>query len=98
MTVAMCSLASIPLTGGFFAKFFIFGSAIDAGAVWLVVVAILMSAVSIYYYFRVVIAMYMKEPAGERVAVDGFAAFMLVVLSLLTFIMGIFPGWFNNWL
>src|SRR5688572_10821208 len=98
MTVAMCSLASIPLTGGFFAKFFIFGSAIDAGAVWLVVVAILMSAVSIYYYFRVVIAMYMKEPAGEKVAVDGFAAFMLIALSIFTIIMGIFPGWFNNWL
>ena len=98
MTVAMCSLASIPLTGGFFAKFFIFGSAIDAGAIWLVVVAILMSAVSSYYYFRVVMAMYMKEPAGERVAVDGFASFMLIALSIFTFIMGIFPGWFNNWL
>jgi len=98
MTVAMCSLASIPLTGGFFAKFFIFGSAIDAGAVWLVVVAILMSAVSIYYYFRVVMAMYMKEPAGEKVAVDGFAAFMLIFLSIFTFVMGIFPGWFNDWL
>ncbi|MFC5269243.1 NADH-quinone oxidoreductase subunit N [Adhaeribacter terreus] len=98
MTVAMCSLASIPLTGGFFAKFFIFGAAIEAGAVWLVVVAILMSAVSIYYYFRVVMAMYMKEPAGEKVAVDGFAAFMLIVLSIFTFVLGLFPGWFNNWL
>lgn len=98
MTVAMCSLASIPLTGGFFAKFFIFGSAIDAGAIWLVVVAILMSAVSIYYYFRVVMAMYMKAPAGEKVAVDGFAAFMLIFLSIFTFVMGIFPGWFNDWL
>ena len=98
MTVAMCSLGSIPLTGGFFAKFFIFGAAIEAGAIWLVVVAILMSAVSIYYYFRVVLAMYMKAPEGDKVAVDGFAAFMLLALSIFTIILGIFPGWFNNWL
>ncbi|KAA9340959.1 NADH-quinone oxidoreductase subunit N [Adhaeribacter soli] len=96
MTVAMCSLASIPLTGGFFAKFFIFGAAIDAGAVWLVVVAILMSAVSIYYYFRVVIAMYMRDAEGERIAVDPFAAFMLIVLSIFTILMGVAPGLFNN--
>ena len=96
MTVAMCSLASIPLTGGFFAKFFIFGSAIDAGATWLVVVAILMSAVSIYYYFRVVIAMYMRDAEGEKIAVDPFAAFMLVFLSIFTILMGVAPGLFNN--
>jgi NADH-quinone oxidoreductase subunit N len=40
----------------------------------------------------------MKEPAGERIAVDPFAAFTLIVLSILTFMLGIMPGWFNNWL
>ncbi len=40
----------------------------------------------------------MKEPAGERIAVDPFAAFMLIALSIFTFIMGIFPNWFNEWL
>lgn len=96
MTVAMCSLASIPLTGGFFAKLFIFGAAIEAGATWLVIVAILMSAVSIYYYFRVVMAMYMKTGEGDKIAVDPFAAFMLVVLSVFTILMGVAPGLFNN--
>jgi NADH-quinone oxidoreductase subunit N len=96
MTVAMCSAAGIPLTGGFFAKFFVFGAALEAGALWLVIIAVLMAAVGIYYYFRVVIAMYMKEPTEEKVAVDPFAAFMLIFLSLLTIAMGIVPGFFNN--
>jgi NADH-quinone oxidoreductase subunit N len=46
----------------------------------------------------VVLAMYMREPASERVPVDGFASFMLILLSIFTIILGIFPGWFNNWL
>ncbi|WP_192823118.1 NADH-quinone oxidoreductase subunit N [Rufibacter sp. LB8] len=96
MTVSMLSLAGIPLTGGFFGKLFLFSAALEKDMLWLIVVAILMSAVGIYYYFRVIIAMYMKEPAGERVAVDSFATFTLIALVFLTVIMGVVPGLFSN--
>ena len=67
MTISMCSLAGIPLTAGFFGKFFIFTSAFDSNALdqnllWLIVIAILLATVGIYYYFRVVVAMFMKDP------------------------------------
>jgi NADH-quinone oxidoreductase subunit N len=96
MTVAMLSLAGIPLTGGFFGKLFIFSAALEQGMLWLIVVAVLMSAVGIYYYFRVIIAMYLKDPAGERVPVDSFATFTLISLLVLTVLMGIVPGLFHN--
>jgi NADH-quinone oxidoreductase subunit N len=96
MTIAMCSLAGIPLTGGFFGKLFIFSSALEHDLLWLIIVAILMSMVGIYYYFRVVIAMYMREPSGERVAVSASATFALLFMAILTVVLGIFPGLFSN--
>ncbi len=58
MTVAMLSLAGIPLTAGFWGKFFVFSSAADRGIIWVPAIAVLMSVVGIYYYFRVIIASY----------------------------------------
>ncbi|MDQ2795091.1 MAG: NADH-quinone oxidoreductase subunit N, partial [Bacteroidota bacterium] len=75
MTVAMLSLGGIPLTGGFFGKFFIFTAVVAQGYIWLVVFAVLMSMVGIYYYLRPVIAMYMRpaEPGNDApIVVDGF--------------------------
>ncbi|MBA9076534.1 NADH-quinone oxidoreductase subunit N [Rufibacter quisquiliarum] len=96
MTVSMLSLAGIPLTGGFFGKLFLFSAALEKDMLWLIVVAVLMSAVGIYYYFRVIIAMYMREPVGARVAVDPFAAFTLISLIVLTVLMGVVPGLFSD--
>ncbi|WP_207433135.1 NADH-quinone oxidoreductase subunit N [Sabulibacter ruber] len=96
MTVAMLSLAGIPLTGGFFGKLFLFSAALEQDMVWLIVIAVLMSAVGIYYYFRVIIAMYMKEPAGDRIALDPLATFTLISLVVLTVLMGVAPGLFSN--
>ncbi|MBC6988045.1 NADH-quinone oxidoreductase subunit N [Hymenobacter sp. BT491] len=99
MTVAMLSLAGIPLTGGFFGKFFLFGAAIDKGYIGLVVFAVVMSMVGIYYYLRPVIAMYMRPAeadATEPVAVGTFQAVVLVVLALLTVLLGILPGIFTG--
>ena len=99
MGLAMLSLAGIPLTGGFFGKFFIFSAAIDKGHVWLVVFALVMSMVGIYYYLRPVIAMYLK-PAEEDftapVLVSRFQSFMLVVLAVLTVLLGVLPGLFTD--
>ncbi|KAA3436061.1 NADH-quinone oxidoreductase subunit N [Rufibacter hautae] len=96
MTVAMLSLAGIPLTGGFFGKVFLFSAALEQDMVWLIIVAVLMSAVGIYYYFRVIIAMYMRDAEGERIAVDPLATFTLISLVVLTVLMGVVPGLFNN--
>jgi len=99
MTVAMLSLGGIPLTGGFFGKFFIFTAVVAQGYIWLVVFAVLMSMVGIYYYLRPVIAMYMRpaEPGNEApIVVDGFQSATLVLLAVLTLVLGILPGFLSN--
>lgn len=96
MTISMCSLAGIPLTGGFFGKLFIFSAAVEQNLLWLIIVSILMSMVGIYYYFRVVIAMYMREPSGDRITVGVSASFALIFMAILTVVLGILPGLVSN--
>jgi len=67
MLVFMFSLAGIPPTAGFIGKFYIFMAAINAGYTWLVVIAVIFSAISAYFYLRIIMNMYMK-PLGETVA------------------------------
>jgi len=91
-TIFLLSLAGIPATAGFMAKFYMLGAAISAGnLLWLVIIGIICAAISVYYYFRVIQAMYFKD--GEPQAIQtsrGFNA-LLVVLAALIFILGIFP-------
>ena len=70
MTIFLLSLIGVPLTGGFFGKFYIFKAALDSNLVWLTVLGLLNSAVAAYYYLRVLVVMYMKDPecAGRRTA------------------------------
>ncbi len=96
MAVFLISLAGFPPTGGFLAKFFVFVSAVRRGLTPLVVLAVLASLVSVYYYLRVIVAMYMREPAGE-VPVDsenGGLLFVLVLCLLGVLQLGLFPGTF----
>jgi NADH-quinone oxidoreductase subunit N len=99
LTVAMLSLGGIPLTGGFFGKFFIF-MAVAPINIWLVVFAVVMSMVGIYYYLRPVIAMYLRpaEPGVPQtpIVVDSFQSITLVVLAALTLILGILPGFLSG--
>ncbi|MES2733355.1 MAG: NADH-quinone oxidoreductase subunit N [Bacteroidota bacterium] len=92
LTVSMCSLAGIPLTSGFFGKFFIFISAIEQHMVWLLVIAVLMSAVGIYYYFRVVIAMYMREGSTQTITIAPLYRLILIITTILTLLLGVAPG------
>ncbi len=95
LTVALLSLAGIPLTGGFFGKFFIFTAVAAQAPIGLVVFAVLMSMVGIYYYLRPVIAMYLRpaEPgATAPIAVDGFQSATLALLAGLTVLLGVLPG------
>lgn len=96
VTVSMLSLAGIPLTAGFWGKFFVFGSAADRGIIWITVVAVLMSTVSIYYYFRVIVAAYLKEGDLPEIRIAPFYKLVLIVGTLLTIILGIAPDFFNG--
>lgn len=92
LTVSMLSLAGIPLTAGFWGKFFIFTSAADRGIIWITVVAVLMSTVGIYYYFRVIIAAYLKEGHIGQIRVAPFYQVILVIATFFTLLFGIAPG------
>ena len=95
LTVSMLSLGGIPLTGGFFGKFFIFTAAASQGYIGLVVVAVLASMVGIYYYLRPVIAAYFRPTEADTstpIVVDGFQAATLVLLAVLSLVLGILPG------
>jgi NADH-quinone oxidoreductase subunit N len=92
MTVAMLSLAGIPLTAGFWGKFFVFSSAAERGIIWVPAIAVLMSVVGIYYYFRVIIASYLKEGDLVEIRVAPFYKVILIVATVLTIIFGLAPG------
>lgn len=92
-TIFLLSLAGIPLTGGFFAKYYMLSSVIASGHyLWLVIFAVLCAAVSVYYYFRVIQAMYFKDGDGttEREPGTGFKG-LLVVMALIVLVLGVFP-------
>jgi NADH-quinone oxidoreductase subunit N len=92
MLVFMLSLGGIPPTAGFMGKFWLFGAAIDAGYVWLAVIGVLNSAISLYYYIRIVVFMYLKpEAAGSqpRLSPALTVAIALAVAGVLAF--GIYP-------
>ena len=96
MAVSMLSLAGIPLTGGFWGKFMVFSTAAGRGLTWLLVVAVLMSAVSVYYYFRVIIAMYFREGQTVAIRVAPFYKFVLIAATVLTILLGVIPGLFQR--
>jgi len=95
MGLFLLSLAGIPLTSGFTAKFAVFRAAIDDGAWPLVVVALLTSAVAAFFYLRVLVLMYFSEPAadGPTVGVPGLpTTIVLAVTVTATIVLGVVPG------
>lgn len=100
-TVFLLSLAGIPLTAGFFAKYYMLLSAIKANgqsALWLVIVAVLFAAVSVYYYFKVIQAMYFKEGEAETFEIKGSFKIGVAILAAIIILVGIFPSIALNWL
>jgi len=95
-SIFLLSLIGVPLTGGFFGKFYIFKAALESKLVWLSVLGLLNSAVGAYYYLRILVVMYMHEP-GEAVesseALSGSLGIALLLPALGTLVLGIFPGW-----
>jgi NADH-quinone oxidoreductase subunit N len=98
-TIFLLSLAGIPLTAGFLSKFYMLKAAAATGKyLWLVVFAVLMAVVSVYYYFRVIQAMYFKEGDGQVIEVSSAFKLTLVLLAALIILLGIFPNLIINWL
>jgi NADH-quinone oxidoreductase subunit N len=97
LSVFLLSLAGIPLTGGFFAKYYMLVAALKNGQMfWLVIVGVLGAALSVYYYFRVIQAMYFKEGKDPEIHVsEGFKTILLVAAILVVF-LGIHPDWLLN--
>jgi NADH-quinone oxidoreductase subunit N len=92
MLVFMLSLGGIPPTAGFMGKFYLFGAAIEAGYVWLAVIGVLNSAISLYYYFRVVVFMWIKtETIGSRVTIAPALAVALTLALVATLFFGVYP-------
>jgi NADH:ubiquinone oxidoreductase subunit 2 (subunit N) len=92
MAVFMLSLTGIPPTAGFFGKFYIFGAAIDNGLLWLAVVGVVNSVVSLYYYVGVIRAMYlMPAPSAEAVPQPTALWLALAVAAVGTLIVGLYP-------
>ena len=93
MLIFLLSLTGIPPTAGFVGKLYLFGAAIDAGYVWLALIAVINTAISLFYYMRVAMVMYMRE-APESLAVSSsrplYVALTFAVLG--TLIIGIYPG------
>jgi NADH-quinone oxidoreductase subunit N len=91
MTIFMLSLGGIPPTAGFMGKVYVFGVALEAGLVPLVVIGVLNSVVSVFYYLRVTVALYMAEPEGEPTPVSWAApsAVALLIAVVLTLWWGV---------
>jgi len=99
-TVFLLSLVGIPLTAGFWAKYYMLSSVVKTqSALWLVIVAVIFAAISVYYYFRVIQAMYFKdgEAALEREIRPGFR-FGLILLAAAIVLIGVMPNLILNWL
>jgi NADH-quinone oxidoreductase subunit N len=94
-SIFLLSLIGVPLTGGFFGKFYIFKAALDANLVWLAVLGLLNSAVAAYYYLRLLVVMYMREPSEATLSVPPVGAGINATLwltALGTLVLGVAPS------
>ena len=105
MLVFMLALAGIPPTAGFMGKLYLFAAAVEGGYIVLTLIAVLMSAVSLYYYFRIVVQMYLRDGEEEGAAPaellrDRWTEIAIAVCVIVTMIVGVFPaplvGWAKN--
>ncbi len=96
MTIMLLSLAGFPPTAGFIGKFYIFRSAVESGQIWLVIIGAINTAISAFYYLRVVVAMYMREPEVELDFL-AYPRLLIVALTLAAIgvvLIGILPSYF----
>jgi NADH-quinone oxidoreductase subunit N len=87
----MLSLAGFPPSVGFFGKLFVFTAGVDAGYTWLVVLALVMSVVSVYYYVRVLIPVWTPSPRANRVVASAGPTTAIVLAGLASLALGLYP-------
>jgi len=94
LTFFLMSLIGIPITGGFFAKFYVLSATLKSNLVGLTLILVLNSGVGAYYYLRIIVMMYMREPRGEVpvTRVPAAAAFAIAVCVVATLYLGVLPG------
>jgi NADH-quinone oxidoreductase subunit N len=99
LTIFLLSLIGIPITGGFFAKFYVFSAALKANLVGLTIIAVINSAIAAYYYLRVIVVMYMREPREEAplAPVPAALGVALAVSLAATIYLGVLPGKILNY-
>jgi NADH-quinone oxidoreductase subunit N len=96
LAVFLLSLAGLPPTAGFLAKFFVFQAAVNAGLEWLVILAVVASVVAAYFYLRVLVLLYMQDPepadASERPVAAPAPGLAVGVAAAITLVLGVLPG------
>src|SRR4051812_4347193 len=92
MIIFLLSLGGIPPTAGFIGKYFLFAAAVQAGFGWLAIIAVLMSAVSMFYYLRLVVAMYLREGVEAEFAITTPLKIVAGICLIVTLVLGIFPA------
>ena len=97
MLIFLVSLAGIPPTAGFIGKFYLFMAAVNAGLAWLAIVGLVFAAISAFYYLRIVMVMYMREPSSEqemhtRLVLSPQVSVVLACAVAGVVLLGIFPG------
>jgi NADH-quinone oxidoreductase subunit N len=99
MTIFLLSLGGVPPTGGFFGKFYLFRTAMESPALYVLVIAgVLNSVVSLYYYLRVVVAMYFRDPVRPHEAYQSASMrTALVIAAVVVLALGVAPGSFLDW-
>jgi NADH-quinone oxidoreductase subunit N len=93
LTLALLSLAGIPPLAGFFGKYMAFALAIQNGNVGLVILAVVTSLIGVYYYFRVIIAMFFKDASDPNIDVPATFRILLLVLMLLSLVLSVIPDY-----
>ena len=102
MLIFMLALAGIPPTAGFMGKLYLFAAAVEGGYIVLAVIAVVMSAVSLYYYFRIVVQMYLRDGEEEgsepaELLRDRWTEIMITVCVVVTLAIGVWPGPVVGW-
>jgi NADH-quinone oxidoreductase subunit N len=96
LSLFLLSLTGIPGTAGFIGKFYVFGGIVRADLTWLAIIGVLLSAVAAYYYLRVIIYMFFREPEERlsiREPISGSTAAALAITAVATVVIGVLPSW-----
>jgi NADH-quinone oxidoreductase subunit N len=95
LAIIMFSLAGIPPFAGFFGKYYIFMAAIKSNLTWLAILGVISSAISVYFYLRIVVLMYFKTAEDEFAFEPSNNSMLAIIFSvLLVVLLGVFPGTF----